>query len=233
MKRILTTFATALVLATASGCGPNVTREAGAEPAAEANAKAGVNVAASEAAGPNTYKVASVGLTVTAPDGWYVADSAVMKKLMDAGTDVMTADMDPMMKAAAGASVQRTATLFTFSRTPPGAPVESGAMVMGITEDISMLPGIKRGSDYFFHARRLMAQTSMQSEIGEEYGERKIGGQDFDRMDVKAFMPNGVVYQRMFATRHDDVIFVIVQAYSNEADLPELDAVLDSVKLDW
>ena len=38
---------------------------------------------------------------------------------------------------------------------------------------------------------------------------------------------------RPFAARHKDLVLVIIQSYKTEAELAELDKVLDSIKLDW
>lgn len=162
--------------------------------------------------GKDTYQNKQLGLTVTAPEGWYVAPSDVMEKMMSAGTDPTTANMDSRTKAAVQGSVQRTASIFTFAEH---------------------VPGIKRGSDYFFHARQMMAQSAVPTTIAEGYTTRRIGGQEFDRMDVEMGTPGETVSQRYFAARHGDVIFAIIQSYRTQEELAVLDKVLDSIKLDW
>lgn len=225
-----TTFklAAMLVLAGAlAACGPDGTSPA--ETAKAGSEKPG----AATAIGKDTYQNKMLGLTITAPEGWYVAPSDMMEKMMAAGTDLTTSNMDAVTKAAVQGSVQRTASIFTFAAHEPGSTVDYTAAIMGVTEDISIMPGIKRGSDYFFHARKMMEQSAVPTQIAPDYSTRRIGGQEFDRMDVEMGDPGMTVTQRYFAARHGDLIFAIIQSYRTPEELAVLDKVLDSIKLDW
>ena len=220
-------FAAMIALAGAlAACGPSGTTPAAAKSAAE---KPG---AATEIA-KDTYQNKMLGLTITAPEGWYVAPSDMMEKMMSAGRELTTSNMDAGTKAAVQGSVQRTASIFTFAEHEPGSMVEYTVAVMGVTEDISIMPGIKRGSDYFFHARKMMEQSAVPTKIAPDYSTRRIGGQEFDRMDVEMGDPGMTVTQRYFAARHGDLIFAIIQSYRTPEELAVLDKVLDSIKLDW
>jgi hypothetical protein len=230
MKRFPGTVAVTFVLMALSACGQSTSRESGA---GEAKSGASVQTTTSEAIGKNTYRIAKYGLTVTAPDGWYVADSELMTKLMDAGADVATSTMDARTKAAIDGSVARTTTLFTFMEAPPGSPREYIPAVLGVTERVDMLPGISRGSDYFFHARKILKQSAVPITISDAYSERMIDGHSFDRMDLEMGPPGASVTQRYFAARHGAEVVVVIQSYRTEDELAVLDKVLDSAKLDW
>jgi hypothetical protein len=225
--RVTIKFAIAAAMAGAlAACGPT-----GSAPEA---AKAGADKpGAATEIGDNTYQNKALGLTVTAPEGWYVAPSDVMEKLMTAGTELTTTNMNKTTKAAVQNSMQRTASIFTFTEQPPGAAVEYIAAVMGVTEDISMMPGIQRGSDYFFHARKVFEQSAVPTTIADDYKTRRIGGQEFDRMDVEMGPPGATVKQRYFAARHGGMVFALIQSYRTDEELATLDKVLDSIKLDW
>jgi hypothetical protein len=231
MKRILTAFTAMLVLATMSGCGPNVSREADA--ASPAIAAGAIKVEAPTAVGPNTYTIASQGMTITAPEGWYVADTDLMAKLMEVGKDVTTSNMDSGTKAFVDNSMARAGSLFTFMEVPPGTPREYIPAIMGVSEDVSMMPGLSRGSDYHFHARRLMEQSPIPTTISDTYTERMIGGKSFDRMDIKIGPPGREVSQRMYAARNGNYVVGIIQSYRTDEELAKLDEVLDSITLDW
>lgn len=180
----------------------------------------------------NTYRNAAFGLTVTAPDGWFVMDNQQTERMMEVGTDVATAGND-RLKAVAEASKQATSNIFAFFKHPVGAPVEFNPSVMGVAENLMMAPGIKTGRDYFFHARKLMEQSSIPLEIVGDYTTTKIGGQAFDRMDVRLDANGVAVSQSYYAARHDNFVVVIIQSYQNEAERKETLAVLDTVRLDW
>ena len=180
----------------------------------------------------NTYRNAAFGLTVTAPDTWFVMDNQQTEKLMEAGTDMATAGNDKL-KAIADASKQATSNIFTFFKHPVGTPVEFNPSVIGVAENLMMAPGVKTGRDYFFHARKLMEQSSVPIEILGDYTTTKIGGQAFDRMDVR-MNANGVsVNQSYYAARHDNFVVVIIQSYQNDAERKETMSVIETIRLDW
>lgn len=233
MKSSVLTFALLVVLAgAAAACSPEGTSANKADLRAERSARADVPGIAKEIS-PNTYQNATIGLTISAPEGWYVADSELMRKIMKAGAEAAASNMSAVEKAGTEASVERTGTIFSFSQFPPDSPVDFSAQLMGLTEDVSMMPGIKRGSDYLFHVRRSMMQSTLRPTIADGYVTRKIGGQDFDRMDASADANGQHVLQRYYAAPHKGLVFTIIQTYRNEQDLAELDKVLDGIVLDW
>lgn len=224
-------FALALGLSALAGCG-QASREV-SEPSRNVSAKKVAPKDVATQVGDNTYRIAVADMTITAPEGWYVADTGMMSKLMDAGKDASTATMDASLKAAVEGAMKRTTSLFSFMEVPPGSPREYIPALIGVSEDVSMLPGVVRGRDYFFHARRVMEQAAVPTVIATDYVERTIGGKSFDRMDVEMGAPGQTVNQRYFAARHGGVVVAFIQSYRTEEELAVLDRALDSIKLDW
>jgi hypothetical protein len=217
----------ALLLA---ACGPTAVADKDAIPA---TAKEGVKAGLSEKVGPNIYHNEAYGITATAPDGWYVPDNEMTRKMADAGADIITAEQKGVTKAAMQASVARTVTIFSFMKYAPGTPKYDGCAVMALAENVSILPGIQRGTDYFFHAKNALKMTNVGFEETGPYTIHKIGGRDFDRMDIKVTVSGKTVMQRYHAAKHGEHMVVFIQSYTDEADIPALDKVLDSIKLDW
>jgi len=133
----------------------------------------------------------------------------------------------------AEASKQTTSSIFMMFKDPPGTPVEFNPSVIGVAESVLMSPGVKSGKDYFFHARKVMEQSSIAPEIIGDYSTRKIGGQMFDRMETRLDANGITVNQRLYAAKHDNHIILIVQSYKDETQEKETAAVLDSIRLDW
>jgi hypothetical protein len=183
--------------------------------------------------GPNTYRNGDAGLTITAPEGWHIADNALTQKIKDIGREVTTSNMSAKERAAVTASMAKTATLFTFFKHTPGPDVQDNPAIMGVMENIGLQPGIKSGKDYFAQARKLLEQSSVPIKISDSYSTHRIGGQQFDRMDVKLGEPGLEVSQRYFAARHNNSVVLFVQTWKSSEDLATLDKVLASVKLDW
>lgn len=222
----------AVALGVLSACGPDggAPVKSSAQAAAEVSARV-PGVATQTSA--NTYENTEIGLTITAPEGWYVADSASMRSVLKRGAEALTQNMSAADRAGAEVSVNRTGTIFSFSSSPPGAPADSSAQLMGLTEDVRLTPGIKRGSDYLFHVRRSMMLSAMQPKIEDGYVTRKIDGQEFDQMSASADVGGRHVMQRYLAAPHAGMVFTIIQTYQDEKGLAELDKVLDGIKLAW
>lgn len=230
MSRTLAS-AVALLAVTLAGCGPSSSPDT--KPVADSSASSSQTARAPEEVGKNTYRIAAYGITVTAPEGWYVADSDLMNKIMDVGLDVTKSNMDAGSKAMIDSAMQRGGPLFTFTEFPPGAPRDANAMIMGVSEDVSSGPGIVRGTDYFFHTRRLLAQSPVPTTISDTYSEKLIDGELFDRMDLMIGPPGQEISQRMFAARHGDHMVLFALTYKTDEQLATLDEALNSIKLDW
>lgn len=234
MKFIPAVAAAIILLA---GCGPSPSSSSSIPSASIAAAKPAARsdqTPLTEKIGANTYRIAALGITVDAPAGWYVVDSELMSKLMDEGAKISGANLDAGAKAAVDGSMARTATLFTFLEVPPGTPRDYIPAIFATAEDVSMMPGITSGQDYFFHAKKIMARSTIPMVTTDVVGGRMIGGHSFDRMDVEVSAPGGLtVIQRYFATRRGDHAISIIQSYVTDEELAQLDAVLDSIKLDW
>jgi hypothetical protein len=172
------------------------------------------------------------GLIVSPPPGWYVMNYDQTKKMMDVGVDIVTAGND-QMKALAEPAKKSISNIFAFFKSPPGAPVEFNPAVMAVAENVSLAPGIRTGRDYFFHAKRTLEQSAINTEIVNDSTMRKIGGQEFDQMDIWMTMNGVTLEQSLYAARHGDDIILITQLYHNDAEREETSAIIDSIKLDW
>jgi hypothetical protein len=230
LNKFLIIAAAAMLL---SGCGAESGPARTIAEAPSAPDAAVLKTSDSEVLDGNTYRIAAFGVTVEAPDGWHVVESDVMTKLMAAGTDVSTADMDSSTKAGVRGSIQRTTSLFTFMEVPPGSPREYIPAIMGLAEDVYMMPGVVRGEDYFFHVRRLMVQSTIRTVPSETSTEQRIDGKSFDVMDVQVGHVGAEINQRYYAARHGDNVVTFILSYRTDAELAVLDKVLASIKLDW
>jgi len=186
----------------------------------------------------NTYVAKKYGITATAPDGWFVMDSDVTKKLMDIGRDSATANADAKTKAEFDASIARSENIFGFLETDPKVSSEGGAGILGLAEDLAGAPDVKTGRDYFPHLRAAFEQTAANVTVDDNYTSVQIDGQTFDRMNIvmHGTSPTGAsiqVNQRYLAARHDNSMIVFIQSYMDDADLAALDGIVSSIKLDW
>lgn len=208
----------------------------GDKPAAESAGASTANLA--EKTDPNTYVSKKYGMTVTAPEGWYVMDSDVTKKLMDIGRDAATANVGAAEKAAIDASVARSENIFGFLETDPNTSTEGGGGLLALAEDASSSPDVTNGRQYFTHLRAAFEQTGANVTVDDAYSTVQIDGQPFDRMNIvmHGTGPAGTpiqVNQRYLAARHGEHMIVFIQSYIDDADIATLDGIINSIKLDW
>lgn len=222
MKRFVPYVCAAVLMA---ACSPGEAPEAAGDAGFS-----GEEFAASQ--GENTYYSAAFGVTVTAPEGWYVGDSEFSQGVSDLGEDMIAEGMSGLEKRAFEASVDRSANIFTFMKHEPGAFVETNPSVMAVAENVSLQPGIKNGRDYFRHMLRLLDQSGLEYEQIGDYSVRMIDGHEFDQLDIQLDVGVAVAKQTYLGARHGDNVVAFIQTH-DEASNVEVEAVIDSIRLDW
>ncbi len=143
----------------------------------------------------NTY----FGLSVSLPPAWNIQDEAARKQLMELGGKMM-AGKDRNLKAAVKASDLTTVNLFSAFEHPLGAPVMFNPSIMCVAERIRQAPGVKRGRDYLFHARRAMEASAMKFKFSGEVESETLGGRVFDVLPMEMDISGMTVRQRYYAT---------------------------------
>lgn len=180
----------------------------------------------------HTFRNDYFGITVTKPDSWHAASLELQQQLMGMGEDIIAHNNDDMKRALEG-STKRSVSLFMFNMYEFGAPEPVNPGVMGVAEYVGFLPGVKNGSDYFFHAKNLMMKSGMQYEFVEGYRQRIIDGVTFDAMDLTMTFNGTRVKQTYYAARHGDHVISLIESYGTDEFKDATSAILDSAKLDW
>ena len=192
------------------------------------------STAASEKVGENTYRIASQGLTVTAPTGWRVVEGDSLSDLLVDADNIVGAGKNAPSKTIRTMVANQTSGLFTFHQPLPDS--HDGFMpatITGIAENLLLAPGIGSGKDYLLHMKPQLERSPIPMVVEGEFSSRTIGGQSFDRMDVVMVTLPDILRQRHYAAVHGRNVVVFIQSYKTDEDLAVLDKVLDSIKLDW
>ncbi|MEO1241663.1 MAG: hypothetical protein AAFX54_07110 [Pseudomonadota bacterium] len=221
MNMHLSTFFSLLAFVFVCGCGNN--NDEAATEKAEAYASS---------TDENTLNSTRFGISVRHPDGWYSLDYDQLNGLLEIGADVATKGNDDLDKVIE-ATKKNNYNIFAIMQHEPGTPVEENPNVIGLAENVSLAPGIKRGSDYFFHARKLMEQANPNSIFAEAYETRIIDGVEFDQMDVTVEMAGVVTAQSYYAARNNDFVILIIQSYVSNEGKTATDEVIDTITLNW
>ncbi len=178
----------------------------------------------------SVYRNAYFGLELNIPATWNIQDSEQKKAMMEQGGKLM-AGSDKTLQAVYDASALNSVVLLSAFKHPVGAAVDSNPNVTMIAEKITHAPGIKRGSDYLFHARKAMESGQVSMSVRKDVYEKKAGDALFAVMDVDLKVGKKTVKQMYYATVLKGYALSIIITYTSPGELKELDAVLSTLKL--
>ncbi len=175
------------------------------------------------------YSNSFFNLMLSVPDTWEVLDLESRMELMRRGGKAVAGD-NRNLKAAIDAADLESLNLLTAYEYPPGTAVSSNPGIMLIAEKIKHAPGIKRGSDYHFQAKKLMKLSRMKVTYPEEIYETFIDGVSFDVMETEITLgPELVVWQRQYATIMNGYALVVALTYQDEYGLEQLEGIVETI----
>ena len=115
-------------------------------------------------------------------------------------------------------------------RHPLGAAVDFNPSFVCVAEKVSQLPGIKRGSDYLFHARKLIEMGQLKYTFDDDMHSEKIGGVEFDLLNAHLDLKNVALTQKYFASiRKGYALCFVLSSHTDEA-AKELRGILQTLK---
>jgi hypothetical protein len=178
----------------------------------------------------SVYENKYFGLTVKLPDGWDVQDNESLKQLMKIGSEVVAGD-DNNLKATIKAAELNTVNLFSVFQFPLGSPVPFNPNVMAIAERVSHAPGIKKGSDYLYHSKKLLETSKLDVTFPYGNSTESIGDREFEVMHV-SLKSNGVtVMQKYYAIIMKGYALVFVTTFENEVELNIINNMLKTISI--
>jgi hypothetical protein len=110
-----------------------------------------------------------------------------------------------------------------------GTPVAYNPSFLVITENVAKAPGIKTGSDYLFHSKKLLENSAMKPVINEIKNET-IGNNSWGLMEVKIKAATGLEIQQEYRSLISQrFAFNVVISYTTEEEHNALLEVLKSM----
>lgn len=168
-------------------------------------------------------------LMLSIPDSWHFLDLESRLEIMKRGGEIVAGE-NKSLKAAIKAADLQSINLLTAYEHPPGAAVTTNPGIMLIAEKVKHAPGIKRGSDYHYHAKKLMKFSRMKVSYPKEIYEKTIDGVTFDIMETEITMGPGVVIrQRQYATIMKGYALMMALTYQDESGLHQLEKIVDTL----
>ena len=176
------------------------------------------------------YTNSFFNIRVPLPETWYVMDDESRIALMKQGSKIVSGD-NKNLKALLDASDMQSMNLLTAYQHPPGTAVESNPSIIIIAEKIDHMPGIKRGSDYHFHTKKLMEQSALSVNFPAEIYETTLSGVSFDVLDIDYNSPQSGNYQKQYCTTLKNYALLVIITYQDDEGQSRLEDILAGMEL--
>jgi hypothetical protein len=179
-----------------------------------------------------SYSNTFFNLMLSIPDSWHVLDLESRLEIMKRGGEIVAGE-NKSLKAAIKAADMQSINLLTAYEHPPGAAVTTNPGIMLIAEKIKHAPGITRGSDYHYHAKKLMKMSRVKVSYLQDIYEKTIDGVSFDIMETEITMgPGLVIRQRQYATIMKGYALLMALTYQDESGLNQLEEIVNTLSFE-
>ena len=169
-------------------------------------------------------------LNIVKPNGWYSQSAEDTIKQSQVGTSIISGD-DESLKAVLEESLKTSIPLFAFYEYMPGTPGKTNANIIAIAENISLLPGIKSGCDYLYHARNLLVKSAYKPEVTETCKTISLNQSKLGYLDVTMKISGIKIKQKYYACVQGEHVISTIQTYFDEASKAKVDDVMKTLEL--
>jgi len=174
------------------------------------------------------YQNEYFGLVVDLPRNWSVQNQEAQQRLMEMGGKMVAGD-DKNLKAVFKAAEMTSVNLFAAFKLPVGSPVSSNPNIMCVAERVSHMPGIKKGTDYLFHSKRILESGQMQVTFPKEMSTEFIGGQEFGVMHAEMSYPGITIRQKFYAAIMKGYALAFIVSFTTDEEESILQDILKTV----
>jgi hypothetical protein len=101
--------------------------------------------------------------------------------------------------------------------------------ILAAAERITSSPGIKRGSDYLFHAKKLLISSQLEYHFNETIETEEISGVSFDILEASISLYGTEIKQHYYTTKIKDYVIIVILSWSNSQEKDELDHILQTL----
>lgn len=167
---------------------------------------------------------------ITLPPGWIVQSREQLEALTKTGQELVAGD-DSQLKAFLKASEINVANLLAVYQFEHGSPVEYNPSILLVAENVKNSPGIKKGSDYLFHARNLLEQSQLKYDhLDKEFKKQVISSVEFYTLNASITYMNLNIRQIYYSTVLNGFTFNVIISFVNEEQKLELMKSVNSMK---
>lgn len=168
-------------------------------------------------------------LKIILPANWVVQSKEQTESILDKGKKLLAGD-DKKMSAIIKASEINSANLIAVFQYKLGSAVKYNPSIMIIAENIKNSPGIKNGSDYLFHTRRIMEQGQFKYDfLSKNFRKENIHDIDFYKMDARLTYMGIDIKQVYYSTVLKEFSFNVVISYITDVQKDILIQSINSI----
>jgi hypothetical protein len=171
------------------------------------------------------------GFNVPLPKDWSVQDQTEQRRLAQLGGKLISGD-DKNLQAAMKIGELQTVNLFAVFEHPPGSPVDFNPSILSVAENVRYAPGIKRGKDYHFQAKKVLEGGQLDITFPKDIYTQQVGGIDFDVMEAQIRTHGVVIKQKYYAAIMKGYALCVVTSFGTEEQDAALQKILAGVTFD-
>ena len=180
----------------------------------------------------SVYSNKYFGLTLKLPEDWNIQDEESSKELTKSGYKMLAGGDENLERSLNAAAENQQLTFFLASKYPIGTPAADNPSIIGTAELVKSKPGIKRGSDYLFHVKNMLEMSGIKLTIEETAKSEKIGGVEFDVIEVVLPFGNISVQQKYCTTIMKDYAISFILTYTSKEGKNSLKEILKTAKFE-
>lgn len=177
-----------------------------------------------------SYKNSYFNMSIQFNPDWVVQDKQQMNDLIELGNELTSGD-DEYLKATIKAGQVNTAYLLSIFKYELGATVEYNPSFMVIAENTKNFSGIKDGSDYLFHAKKLLQKSQLEYYFEKEVIQKTIGKSSFHVMEAKIDYMGATITQEYMTTVRKGFSLSFVISYITEDEKNELYEIVNKIRI--
>jgi hypothetical protein len=162
------------------------------------------------------------------PAGWSVNGEVAKERVLKAGRNILKPE-DEKTQQGLEESVKRTTQLLMVSRYPMGSAAKNSSFSC-VIEQLPPAAQVKTSRDYLAQMSRLFKSSTMPITVEGGSRTEKLGGVEFDVLDISFQLPSGKIPQRYYVVLAKGYSLAFIVTLFDEADRKTTDEILGSIK---
>mgnify|MGYP000884226821 CR=1 FL=1 len=167
----------------------------------------------------NIYTNPYFGFSITVPANWTIQNKTQIDFVMSKGKDIIEFKDEAVSKAVDKMDIS-SMTLLMTSKHEIGAPVDFNPSIIIMAEDVSMYPGIKKGSDYLFQVKKQFQNSNMNYTMAADYDSLMLSDIKFDVLACTK--DESIIHLNYLCAIRKKYALFFIMTYSNDDEKEEL-----------